>query len=126
MVSAVPGLGQRLCVALYGPSLMVAGVARRLGRQSGLDVVQLEGPTVSDALGSLQPDALILDLNTVSIEAAVALLRDRPDLFLVGLEASGARLLVLSGTQARAVGSDDLVALIQRGRQRKTRAQATA
>jgi hypothetical protein len=104
----------RLLVALYGSSLMLAGLARRLEREGGLEVVPVEGRTVGDALGTIRPDALIVDLNTVPIESAVALLHDRPDLFLVGLEASGARLLVLSGNHARAVRGDDLVALMSR------------
>jgi hypothetical protein len=44
----------------------------------------------------------------------VALLRDRPDLLLVGLEASGAHLLVLSGEQAGSFSTDDLMALVER------------
>jgi hypothetical protein len=106
----------QLLVALYGRSLLLAGVARRLARHSHLDVVQIDGPTPADALGPLLPDALILDLGTVPIDAALALLRDRPELILVGLEAAGARLLVLSGDRARAISTRGLIALLEGGR----------
>ena len=106
----------QLVVALYGDSLMLASVARRLVRQDDVRVVAIDGPTLGGALGPLEPGALIVDLGTVSIESALALLRDRPELLLVGLEASGARLLVLSGEQAGSIGTEDLVALIERGR----------
>lgn len=115
-MSPLAAAGGPLLVALYGPSLMVAGLAHRLERQSELNVVEINGPTVSEALGRLQPAALVIDLAAVPFDAAVALLSDRPELFLVGLDASGARLLVLSGDQARAVSTRDLVALIERRR----------
>lgn len=103
----------QLVVALHGRSLMLAGLGRRLARQPHLRVVAVDGPSVCDALGPLVPDVLIVDLGAVPIESALGLLHERPDLLLVGLEASGARLLVLSGEQARSVGADDLVALIE-------------
>jgi hypothetical protein len=104
--------GTQLLVALYGRSLMLTGVARRLAHRSHLEVVEIDGPTAADALGPLQPDALIVDLGCVPMGAALALLHDRPELLLVGLEGDGARLLVLSGDRARAVSTPDLVALI--------------
>ena len=103
-----------LVVALYGRSLMLAGVGQRLARQANLRVVAVDGPTAGEALGSLAPDVLVVDLGTVPIEPALALLDDRPDLLLIGLEASGARLLVLSGEQAGSFGTDDLMALVER------------
>jgi hypothetical protein len=105
----------QLLVALYGRSLMLTGVARLLARHAHLDVVQIDGRSAADALGSLLPDALIVDLGSVPIESALALLRDRPDLLLVGLEATGAHLLVLSGERSRAISTRDLVDLIEGG-----------
>lgn len=104
---------RQLVVALYGDSLMLAGVARRLARQAHLRVVAVDGPTADQALGLLAPDVLVVDLGAVPIASALALLGDRPDLLLIGLEASGARLLVLSGEQAGSFGTDDLVALVE-------------
>jgi hypothetical protein len=115
-VTAETDVRSQLVVALYGRSLMLAGLGRRLARQPHLRVVAVDGPSVCDALGPLVPDVLMVDLGAASIESALAALRDRPDLLLVGLEAGGARLLVLSGEQASTVGTDDLVALIERGR----------
>ncbi len=114
-MGAAIGVRGELLVALYGSSLMLEGVARRLARQGSLRAVAIDGPTLAEALGPLTADVLIVDLEIVPIESALALLRDRPELLLVGLEASGARLLVLSGEQAGSVGTDDLVALLERG-----------
>jgi hypothetical protein len=121
-VIAATAPGTHLHVALYGRSLMLAGVARRLMRHTQLDVVQIEGPTAADALGSLLPDALVVDLANVPMDSALALLRDRPELLLVGLDATGAHLLVLSGDRARAVSTGDLVALIEGARDADQRA----
>lgn len=104
-----------LVVALFGRSLLLAGVTSRLGREANLRVVVIDGPALTGALGDLAPNVLIVDLAVVPIEAAVALLRDHPDLLLVGLEADGARLIVLSGERAGSVGTDDLIALIECG-----------
>ena len=101
-------------VALYGCSLILASVGKRLETNHRLRVVTLDGSAPESALGSLAPDVLLVDLDAIDVVSAVALLGDRPDMLLVGLEASGARLLVLSGRQARALTTDDLVLLIER------------
>lgn len=100
-------------VALYGRSLILEGVGRRIEQKSGLRVVMLERPTPA-ALALLDPDVLMVDLGAIDIPSALALTEDRPQMLLVGLEASGARLLILSAPQARAMTTDDLVGFIER------------
>lgn len=102
-----------LVVALYGRSLILASVGTRLEGSPRFRVVTVEGPVMAAALAALAPDVLIVDLGTIEIASALALLTDRPEMLLVGLEASGARLLVLSGNQARTLTTDDLVGLIE-------------
>ena len=58
-------------------------------------MVALDACAPKSALASLAPDVVLVDLDAIDIVDAVALLGDRPDMLLVGLEASGARLLVL-------------------------------
>lgn len=103
-----------LVVALLGRSLILASVGKRLEANHRLHVVTLDDHVSESALASLAPDVMLVDLDAVEIEDAVALVDDRPDAILVGLEASGARLLVLSGRQARVLTSEDLVRLIER------------
>ncbi len=105
-------MSQPLTVALYGRSLMLDGLGHRLSSRPRLRVVPVEGETLAEALGAFDPDALFFDLGSVKTESALALLLDRPRLLLVGLEASGARVLVLAGDHARSLGTDDLVGLI--------------
>ncbi len=103
-----------LVVALYGRSLILASVGKRLEQDHRLRVVTLDPAAPEPALRGLGPDVLLVDLGTIDVASAVALLGDRPDMLLVGLEASGARLLVLSGRQASALTTRDLVGLIER------------
>lgn len=103
-----------LVVALHGRSLMLASVGKRLEANHRLHVVTLEGSAPESALASLAPDVVLVDLDAIDVGSAVALLDDQPDMLLVGLEASGVRLLVLAGRQARLLSTEDLVLLIER------------
>ena len=103
-----------LVVALHGRSLILASVGKRLEANHSLRVVTLEESAPQSALASLAPDVVLVDLDAIGVGSAVALLGDQPDMLLVGLEASGARLLVLAGRQARVLSTEDLVLLIER------------
>jgi hypothetical protein len=108
---------RRRRVILHGDSLVLAGVGASLAKYPGLEVVSVDAaaPLSSAQLAELNPDALLLDLGAVSLETALALARGRPELLLIGLDPAGERLLVLSGQQARALTTDDLVGLIENG-----------
>ena len=107
--------GQR--VVLYGDSLVLAGVGESLRRYPRLEVVVADASRglIESDLHTLRPGAVIIDLGLVSRELAFDLLHDHPDLLLIGLDPGGDRLIVLSGQQARALTTDDLVRLIDRG-----------
>ncbi len=103
-------------VVLYGSSLILAGVGESLRKYPQLDVVTVDAsctPSEPD-LHSLQPSAVIVDLGVMARETAFELLRDHPNLLLIGLDPGGNRLLVLSGQQARTLTTEDLVRLIER------------
>ncbi len=104
-------------VVLYGDSLVLAAVGRSLSTRRSLRVVSVDpsGTTALGDLDSLRPCAVILDLTEVTAESAFRLVRGRPDLLLIGLEPGGDRVLVLSGEQAHALTTDDLVRLIDAG-----------
>jgi hypothetical protein len=103
-----------LMVALYGRSLILAGVGERLAKDHHCRVVTLEDGAPESALASLAPDVLFVDLDTIDPASAVGLLGGQANMVLIGLEASGARLLVLSGREARAMATEDLVRMIER------------
>ncbi len=100
-------------VVLYGDSVVLTVVGASLKTCPALEVVNAYTPrgALRD-LDALSPAAVVLDLGLVGTDFAFALLRDRPDLLLVGLDSEGDRLLVLSGRHARALSTADLVRLI--------------
>jgi hypothetical protein len=56
----------------------------------------------------------MVDLQAVDIATTLAVVEAHPDLLVVGLEPSGARLVVLAGQHARTMSTDELVGLIER------------
>lgn len=84
------------------------------GRE-GVRILTLEtGPDLETAIDAIAASVLIVDLHEVDIAAALPVLDARPELLLVGLDPSGARLLVLSGRDASSMTSDGLLRLIER------------
>lgn len=104
-------------VVLYGDSVVLTGVGRSLERYPRLEVVYLDtsGEGAALELAALCPAAVILDLDVVSAESAVALTRGYPDLLMIGLDPGGNGLLMLSGQQARGLTTEDLARLIETG-----------
>lgn len=102
-------------VALYGQSLIVSSVGRMLEGRDGVRVVTIEkGPCLEEAIDAVAATVLIVDLHEVDVASALPVLDARPELLLVGLDPSGARLLVLSGRDARSMTTNELVRLIER------------
>lgn len=104
-------------MVLYGNSVLLDAVGQSLRQYPRLDVIPVEtSPELAERrLDDLCPHVVVLDLGVVTRDFAFALLRDHPDLMLIGLDPGGDQLLVLSGEQARAVTTDDLVRLIETG-----------
>lgn len=103
-----------LVVALHGRSLILASLGERLERHHGIRVVALDAGETGEGLALVEADVLLVDLGATGTAAALALAAARPDMMLVGVDPSGARLLVLSGAEARAFTSEELVGLIDR------------
>ncbi len=101
-------------VALYGRSLILASVGAHLERRTGIHVVTVEEDGLETALKTLAPDVLMVDLHSIDVASALPVLDAHPELLLVGLEPSGARLVVLSGRHARTMTTEELMGLIAR------------
>ncbi len=101
-------------IALVGQSLTMVSIGVSLGMHEHLEVLTLDrqDPGLSQELLDLEPDAMIYDLGAAPADFAFSLLREHPDLLLIGVDAAGDKLLVLSGQQAHAVTTPDLVKVI--------------
>ena len=80
-----------------------------------------------------QPRAVLFDLAMGQPDFVVPLLREQPDLLLIGVDPSSNEMLVLSSHPAQALSISDLVEAIQgrdtatgRGRERETQRRGDA
>ena len=108
-------MGKRQRVVLYGDSLVLAGMGASLKTYPGIELICLaaQPPAEVRQLWALRPAVVILDLGAVPPDLPVSLLGEQPELLLIGMDAAGDKLLVLSGRQARAVTTADLVQVIE-------------
>lgn len=102
-------------VALGGDSLVLAGIAERLGSDDRVRIVttDIRDPGVVGRLETTCARVLIVDLNTVSIDEALGLARQCHDLTLIGLDPGGGGLVVFSAERTRHFALDDLVRLVE-------------
>ena len=100
-------------VVFCGDSVVLASVRASLEKCPRLQVVSVPASpaTTAKELDVLSPAVVLLDLSMVTMEFAFALLREWPDLLLIGLDSGGDKLLVLSGRQARTLTTEDLIKL---------------
>ena len=70
---------------IYGSSIFLAGVAAQLEAVAGVQIFQRQALSNLESLSSF--DAVVIDLNDPTSGDVLRLLRARPDLRLIGLDA---------------------------------------
>jgi len=106
---------KRRRVILYGKSVILGSVGASLRDVPGLEVVPLAPPLPEGKeLDALAPDAILFDLEAAYPDAALSLLRQRPDLLLLGVDPTSDELVIVSSRQRRAVAVADLLRVIRR------------
>ena len=105
---------KRRRVAVYGNSLNMAGIVASLKADTTLEVlcVNLDSPSARQSLDENDLAAIIFDLSDPPVRLDVTLLRDRPDLLLIGVDPSRDEMLILSSHPAQALSMADLVSVI--------------
>jgi hypothetical protein len=100
-------------VILYGDSLILAGVQASLGLSPNLEVIALGEPPadLTPLLSDLHPEAVIFDLGAIQPDFLRALVQ-QPGLLLIGIDPETHEATVLSGHQAQAETTRDLVQVI--------------
>jgi hypothetical protein len=101
-------------LVLYGNSVFLAGIKTELGRHSSLELITIEAglPGAAERIRDLNPCALLFDLSAAQPDFAIPLLRDRPSLVLIGVDACSDEMLVLWPHKERAVNVGDLLTVI--------------
>ena len=101
-------------VAVCDNSLNMAGIVASLKADTNLEVlcVDLDFSCTRQSLDKNDLAAIIFDLSDPHLHLNVTLLRDRPDLLLIGVDPSKDQMLVISCRPAQALSVTDLVNII--------------
>ena len=107
-------MSEKKCVLLYGKCLNLSGVAACLKLEAGLDVHLADTHQCSarEVLDAFNPKTIIYDLTDPPTDLDLALLADRPDTQLIGVDPSSDDVLVLTGKHSRVVTVNELASLV--------------
>ncbi len=101
---------------LYGNTLVLAGIEASLSLYANLEVITLDALCVdaADKLLALNPTVVIFDLGSPLPKTSLSVLDEQSDLLLIGVDAAGDKLLILSGRQSHSLNTANLVQVIER------------
>lgn len=101
-------------VMLYGNTLVVDALGASLASCPGMELLRVDAPLAELAarLDDLHPDALLFDVSAAQSDLVVRLLRERPELLLIGVDPASDQVLLLSGRRARPVSLAELAGLV--------------
>ena len=105
---------RRQRVVLCGQSVILGAVQASLLHHPQLEVFSVASPATGQELARLAPDVILYDAGAGQPAPAFALLHDRQDLLLIGLDPSSAEMLVVSGFPVQALSVADLLQVILR------------
>lgn len=104
----------KIRAVVCGSSLYMASLAANLQANPDVDVFRVPADTaaLSRGLDELAPGLVAFDLGEMPGDLVVSLLRDRPELILVGVDPSSDRMLVLSGRREQPISVAELLQAI--------------
>jgi hypothetical protein len=107
----------KIRVAVCGRSLHMAALAASLKAHPDVAVLRIPAneATLLQSLDELAAAVVAFDLGEMSGDFTISLLRDRPELTLIGVDPSRDRLLLLSGREEQPVSAAELVQAITAG-----------
>ena len=100
---------------LFGDSLVLAGLERSLAACSTctMDIQHISMQSPIPDFRSMQASVVIFDFAEVPAEFSLSLIKNQPELTLIGLDSSGDKLMLLSGVQSHEMTASRLVRLIK-------------
>jgi chemotaxis response regulator CheB len=106
---------KRTQVVVYGSSLNMATVTASLNADQGLEVISVDprSPTARQYLRELNPAVIAFDLNDPPQTMEAILLRERPEVLLIGVDPTNEEILVLSSRPQQVHSASDLIGVIQ-------------
>ncbi|MDT8305668.1 MAG: hypothetical protein RRC07_07005 [Anaerolineae bacterium] len=115
-IEAAMVAGSRL--VLCGDSVFLAGIKAELERLSALELITVEpgAADATDLIRSWNPCALLFDLTAEQSDFAITLLRQNPELLMIGVDPGSTELLLVSSRSARALSVTELFEIINEER----------
>jgi hypothetical protein len=106
---------KRRRVILYGKSVILGTVGASLACYPDLEIVALSPPLPDvEALEALAPDVVLFDFDLGQPEPIFTLLKDHPNLLLVGVNPENEQVKLWSSAKGAVVTVDDLFQLISK------------
>jgi hypothetical protein len=118
---------KRPLVVLLGGSLLMDGVAVSLAAPQLWKVIRLDidaldiGECIGECMESLDPDLIVFELDSPWSSSILSLIKDQPDVLLIGLDLSRSRAIVLDSHQHLTQTMDDLCQVVQSEANEKAR-----
>ncbi len=98
-------------IFLCGNSIFLTGLAGSLETVVGVEVIQR--PTLSGSMDLMDVDVIVVDFDNVNAGDVLAILRARPGIKMVGVNAAAGAVTVLSGRVYLAQTLDDVVGCLE-------------
>lgn len=101
-------------IVLVGDSLLLDAVESSLNDnlKLGLQRIHSKNGQTAERLLTMAPDLVIFDLSTSELQSIVPLLKDHPQVQLIGLDACCSQVVALSGQPYTTPTASDLVSVI--------------
>jgi hypothetical protein len=118
---------KRPLVVLLGGSLLMDGVAVSLAAPQLWKVIRLDidaldiGECIGECMESLDPDLIVFELDSPWSSSILSLIKDQPDVLLIGLDLSRSRAIVLDSHQHLTQTMSDLCQVVQSEANEKAR-----
>jgi hypothetical protein len=108
-------------IALYGNNLVMSTIGIGLREKAEYQVQKFEMALldITETPNVAWPDVILFDLATAPADLAISLLQKQPATTLIGVDLTNNKMLVVSGEQSHLVTADDLVKVIEGGRDRQ-------
>jgi len=101
-------------IILYGNSVILGSVGASLQRGSQFEVTVLEPPLQDmQELDSLKPEIVLFDLETIYANSVFPLLKNNPNLLLIGISPDINLVKIWFGRQVRELSTQSLLELIK-------------
>jgi hypothetical protein len=102
-------------ILFYGNSVILGSIGASLRQFPGFDVTTLAPPLLeNNALGTINPDVVLFDLDASTTEPVFDLLKTNPALVLIGVNPGSNVVRIWNSQQLQEISMQDLLELLEK------------